>query len=183
MSEVVRIIKEIEGGNVSSSEQLLPLVYAELKSLASRRLATDGEQSLQTTELVHEVYLRLVGPDQQWKGRAHFFGAAAEAMRRVLVDRARARNAEKRGSNYERVEWHDSAMASGFQPHEVLVVDELFDRLSQKHPIEAEVAKLRYFAGFSHREAAEALEISTSMAHAHWTFAKAWLYREFSNSK
>ena len=102
MSEVVRIIERIEAGDVSSAEVLLPLVYDELKTLTSQRLARDGEQSLQTTELVHEVYLRLVGPDQDWNGRAHFFGAAAEAMRRILVDRARRRNAEKRGAKYDK---------------------------------------------------------------------------------
>ncbi len=183
MSEVARIIQKIDAGEMTSAEELLPVVYNELKTLASRRLAKDGEQSLQTTELVHEVYLRLVGPEQGWNGRAHFFGAAAEAMRRVLVDRARRRNAEKRGADYERVELHDSAMAAGFQPHEVLVVDELFDRLAEKHPIEAQVAKLRYFAGFNHRETAEALEMPISTAHNHWAFAKAWLFREFRGTE
>ena len=179
MSKVVRIIEQIESGDAASAAQLLPLVYSELKTLASRRLSRDGEGSLQTTELVHEVYLRLVGPDKKWSGRAHFFGAAAEAMRRVLVDRARQRNAEKRGANRERVELHDSAMAGGLQPHEILIVDELFERLSKEYPDEAEVAKLRYFAGFNHREIAEALGVSTTTAYNHWALAKSWLYREY----
>ena len=183
MSEVERIAQKIKAGEVRSAEELLPLVYNELKSLASRRLAKDGEQSLQTTELVHEVYLRLVGPDQDWNGRAHFFGAAAESMRRILVDRARRRNAEKRGANYDRVAMHESAVAGGVQPHEVLIVDELFDHLAKEHPIEAQVAKLRYFAGFNHRETAEALGLPISTAHNHWVFAKAWLYREFRSTE
>ncbi len=179
VSEVTRIIEQIEAGDLAASEQLLPLVYNELHALASRRLAKQPEQSLQTTELVHEAYLRLVGSDQKWQGRAHFFGAAAEAMRRVLVDRARRRNRAKRGGDHQRVALHDSAVAAGCTPDEILIVNELFDRLAEKHPAEAEVAKLRYFAGFNHREAAEALGIPVSTAHNQWSFAKAWLFREY----
>ncbi len=182
MSAVTRIIEQMEAGNAASSEQLLPIVYQELRSLAGQRLAKDGEQSLQATELVHEAYLRLIGSDQKWKGRAHFFAAAAEAMRRVLVDRARRRKRQKHGADRQRIELHDSAVSAGCPPDEILVVHELFDRLAAKHPAEGEVAKLRYFAGFNHREAAEALEIPVSTAHSHWTFAKAWLFREYRKS-
>ena len=179
MSKVTRIIEQIEAGDLATSDQLLPLVYKELRGLASQRLAKNPEQSLQTTELVHEAYLRLVGSDPQWQGRAHFFASAAEAMRRVLVDRARRRKRAKHGADHKRIDLHDSAMSSGCTPEEILIVNELFDRLAEKHPAEAEVAKLRYFAGFNHREAAEALGIPVSTAHNHWTFAKAWLFREY----
>ncbi|MEZ6121096.1 MAG: ECF-type sigma factor [Pirellulaceae bacterium] len=179
MNEAARIIDQLKSGNMAASEQLLPLVYDELRLLASRRLAKNPEQILQTTELVHEAYLRLIGPDVQWEGRAHFFAAAAQAMRNVLVDRARRRQSHKHGGNHNQVELHDSAISAGYDPDEILVVHDLFDRLAEQHPLEAEVAKLRYFVGFNHRETAEALEISLSTAHARWEFAKAWLYREY----
>ncbi len=179
MSEVTRMIEQIETGDMATSDQLLPLVYKELHALARRRLAKNPHQSLQTTELVHEAYLRLVGSDQKWQGRAHFFAAAAEAMRRVLVDRARRQRRVKHGGDFQRVDLHDSAVSSGCTPDEILIVNELFDRLAEKHSVEATVAKLRYFAGFNNREAAESLEIPVSTAHSHWTFAKAWLLREF----
>ena len=178
MSDVTRIINRLEEGELAASTELLPIVYDELRRLANSRLANSPDQSLQTTELVHEAYLRLVGSDQRWQGRAHFFAAAAEAMRRVLVDRARRRHRQKHGGDRQRVELHDSAMSSGCTPDELLLVDDLFDRLAEKYPKEAEVAKLRYFAGFNHREAAEALELPVSTVHDHWTFAKAWLFRE-----
>ena len=137
MSEVTEIIELIEAGNLAAADQLLPLVYAELRSLASRRLAKSPDHSLQTTELVHEAYLRLVGSDQKWDGRRHFFAAAAEAMRRVLVDRARQRKSEKRGADAKRIDLHDSAITVGCPPEEVLVVDELFGLLAERHPAEA----------------------------------------------
>ena len=179
MSDVTKIIERIDDGDTAAADQLLPLVYGELRSLASRRLAKSADQSLQTTELVHEAYLRLVGPDQKWDGRGHFFAAAAEAMRRVLVDRARQRKSEKRGADPKRIDLHDSAISDGCPPEEVLAVHELFDLLAKRHPAEAEVAKLRYFVGFNHREVAEALGIPVSTAHSHWTFARAWLLREY----
>jgi RNA polymerase sigma factor (TIGR02999 family) len=182
MREAVRIIEQIESGDLAAADRLLPLVYNELRVLASRRLARNSNESLQTTELVHEAYLRLVGSDQRWEGQAHFFAAAAEAMRRVLVDRARRRKRTKHGGDRKRNDLHDSAIASGCTPDEILIVNELFDHLAEKHPREAQVAKLRYFAGFSHGEAAEALCIPLSTAHSHWTFAKAWLLREFRKS-
>lgn len=179
MADVTQILSQIEQGDPQAAEKLLPLVYDELRRLASRRLAKHPGQSLQTTELVHEAYLRLVGADQQWEGIPHFFAAAAEAMRRVLVDAARRRSRKKHGAEVRREDLHESAVSDGCTPEEILVVDELFDRLAEKHPEEAAVAKLRYFVGFNHRETAEALEIPVSTAHAHWTFAKAWLFREY----
>ena len=180
MADVQQITARIESGAAAAEEELLPLVYNELRALASSRLAREEGQSLQATELVHEAYLRLVGSNRKWEGRAHFFGAAAEAMRRVLVDRARRKQRTKHGGGRKRVELHDSAMEDGSSPDEVLVVDELFDRLAEKHPTEATLAKLRYFAGFTLAAAAAALDISVGSAHKYWKFARAWLYREFN---
>ena len=181
MPDVQQIVSRIEAGEAAVEEELLPLVYDELRALASSRLAREGQhQSLQTTELVHEAYLKLVGSDTKWEGRAHFFGAAAEAMRRVLVDRARRKHRIRHGSDYKRTQLHDSAIQAGADPAEILIVNELFDRLAQNHPSEAELAKLRYFAGFNLTEAAEALDISVGSAHKYWKFARAWLYREYS---
>ncbi len=179
MADVQQIIERIGAGE-ASTEELLPLVYEELRVLARGRLAREANESLQTTDLVHEAYLRLVGSDVKWKGRAHFFGAAAEAMRRLLVERARRKQRIKHGGDRKRVELHDSAMQVGSSADEVLIVHELFDRLTEEHPREGELAKLRYFAGFSLAEAAQALDYSTTTAHKYWKFARAWLYRELN---
>ncbi len=181
MANVQKMTARIESGEATAEEELLPLVYDELRALASRRLGKEGApQSLQTTELVHEAYLRLVGSNRKWEGRAHFFGAAAEAMRRVLVDRARRRQRTKHGGDHRCIELHDSAMEAGSSPDEVLMVNELFDRLAESHPTEAALAKLCYFAGFNLTEASEALDISVGSAHKYWKFARAWLYREYN---
>ena len=180
MCDIREIVTRIESGESSSAEELLPLVYKELKSLASNRLAKERNASLQTTELVHEAYLRLVGPDQAWSGRSHFFGAAAEAMRRVLVDRARSRGRAKRGGGRQQVEFPETAFQARCSEAEILAVNDLFDALADSHPQEAEVAKLRYFANFSLQEVANALDISVGSAHNYWKFARAWLYRELS---
>ena len=180
MSDVREIIARIESGETSCAEDLLPLLYEELKTLASRRLAKEGNPSLQTTELVHEAYLRLIGPDQAWSGRAHFFAAAAEAMRRVLVDRARRRGRAKRGGDRNQVDFLAAAVESRDSEAEILAVNDLFDALAAAHEQEAEVAKLRYFANFSLQEVADALDISLGSAHKYWKFARAWLYREYN---
>jgi RNA polymerase sigma factor (TIGR02999 family) len=155
------------------------MVYDELRSLAAQRLAREFPgHTLQATELVHEAYLRLVGTEELWQGKSHFFAAAAEAMRRILVDRARARKSAKRGGGRQRIELHDSAMMSSqgnAAADEILLVSELMDRLAGEHPAEAEVAKLRYFADFNITETAQALEIPVSTAHHRWNFARAWL--------
>ena len=160
---------------------MLPTVYNELRALASRRLSHEREGGLQTTELVHEAYLRMAGPTQSFENRAHFFGAAAEAMRRVLVDRARRHKCQKRDAGRQRLDLHESAIASGCPPEEIIIISDLFDCLAERHPSEAAVAKLRYFAGLNNRETSEALGIPLSTVHGHWTFAKAWLYREYQN--
>ena len=183
MTVVQQIVARIELGEATADEELLPLVYNELRILASKRLAKEAAESLQTTELVHEAYLRLIGPDQRWEGRSHFFGAAAEAMRRVLVDRARRKQRVKHGGDWQRVQMHESAIESGSSPSEILAVNELFDLLSEAHPKEAEVAKLRYFAGFNLTEIANALDISVGSAHKYWKFARAWLYREYQRDE
>jgi RNA polymerase sigma factor (TIGR02999 family) len=157
----------------------MPVVYDELRRLAAQRLAREFPgNTLQATELVHEAYLRLVGADNSWQGKSHFFAASAEAMRRILVDRARARKSVKRGGDRQRIELHDSAIMAtqvSAAADEILLVSELMDRLAEEHPAEAEVAKLRYFAEFNITEAAKALEIPVSTAHHRWNFARAWL--------
>ncbi|MEZ6121100.1 MAG: ECF-type sigma factor [Pirellulaceae bacterium] len=178
MSDLQAIIDRINASEATIDEELLPIVYDQLRALASRQRAKEGVDSLQTTELVHEAYLRLVGSDQNWEGRAHFFNAAAEAMRRVLVDRARRRKSQKRGGAHQRVSMRDSAMEAKESPVEILEVNDLFDRLAEMHPQQAAVAKLRYFAGLSLAETANALGISVGTAHKYWDFSKAWLYRE-----
>lgn len=179
MTDLQPIIDRLNTCEATIDEELLPIVYDELRALASRQLAKEGMDSLQTTELVHEAYLRLVGNNRQWEGRVHFFNAAAEAMRRVLVDRARRRNSQKRGGDHWRVPMRDSAMEAKESPIEILEVNELFDRFAEIHPQQAAVAKLRYFAGFSLTEIATSLGISVGSAHRYWDFSKAWLYREY----
>ena len=180
MTNIQDMVDRIQSGQIAPEEELLPALYQELRTLASRRLAREAHASLQTTELVHEAYLRLVGNDTQWEGRAHFFGAAAEAMRRVLVDRARRNQRAKRGGGQRPGMLHESVMEAGCSPDEIVIVNDLFDKLAEQHPTEAELAKLRYFVGFNLSEAASALEISIGSAHKYWRFARAWLYREYS---
>lgn len=169
--------------NQNRTDQYFASVYTEIRRLAKRRLQYEQADSLRTTELVHEVYLKLNGSDQCWEGDAHFISAAAESMRRVLVDRARSRRALKHGGQRQRVDLHESALAAFNSPEEVLVVDELFEAFATAHAKEAETAKLRYFAGFTLEEAAKALRISTSTAHRHWEFARAWFFREIRREK
>lgn len=182
LSDVTEILNRIDGGDHCATDELLPVVYAELRSLAQRRLAHERPGlSLQATDLVHEAYLRLLGSNQAWQGRPHFFAAAAEAMRRILVERARARKSLKKGGDRQRIELHDSAMLAGqadAAADEILIVHDLLDRFAEQHPREAELAKLKYFADFNTSEAAKALGIPTSTAHDHWEFARAWLRRE-----
>ncbi|MEZ6121092.1 MAG: ECF-type sigma factor [Pirellulaceae bacterium] len=180
MSDIERIFEQIEAGNtLAFDEELVPLLYDELRALASRRLAKEPARSLQTTELVHEAYLRLVGPNRQWNGQAHFFGAAAEAMRRVLVDRARKNRRVKHGGEMQRMPLNESDLGGNSSSVDILIINDLFDRLEQLHPKEAQVAKLRYFASFRLEEIADALDISVGAVHKYWMFARAWLYREY----
>jgi RNA polymerase sigma factor (TIGR02999 family) len=184
MSEVTRILSAIEQGDPSAAEQLLPLVYDELRQLAAQRLAREKPgQTLQATALVHEAYLRLVDVErvQQWNSRGHFFAAAAEAMRRILVEGARRKQSCKAGGGLVR---HDADPdhfpgANLPDPLEVLSIHEALDRLAQKSPRKAELVKLRYFLGCTLAEAADILGIARATAEEDWTYARAWLRRQW----
>jgi RNA polymerase sigma factor (TIGR02999 family) len=178
MAEVTRILSEMDGGDAQAAEQLLPLVYDELRRLAAAKLAREKPgQTLQATALVHEAYLKLVGdqPDRQWPGRTYFFGAAAEAMRRILVDQARRKAAAKRGGPERKHYDLDSQLAETAPPEEVVAVHEALDRLHAADPLAAELVKLHYFGGMSLEEAGELLGMSRATAYRLWTFARTWL--------
>jgi RNA polymerase sigma factor (TIGR02999 family) len=181
MVEVTQILSAIERGDRCAAEQLLPIVYAELRKMAARRLAREQPgQTLQATALVHEAYVRLVDVDraQQWNSRGHFFAAAAQAMRRILVERARARGSAKRGGGRERLKLDDLTVASSERPDELLALDEALTRLAAAEPQAAELVHLRYFAGQTMGDAAEMLGLSLRSAHRLWAYAKAWLLQE-----
>src|SRR5438128_4303532 len=175
MSEVTRILSAIEQGDPSAADQLLPLVYQELRVLAAQRLAQEQPgQTLQATALVHEAYLRLVDGEkaQQWNSRAHFFGAAAEAMRRILVDQARRKQADKRGGQGRRVPLDAADVGFTSPADELLDIDEALSRLAAEEPQAARLIQLRYFAGLSIEDAAEVVGISRSTAYEHWSYAR-----------
>ena len=185
MNDVTRILSQIHDGDTLASERLLPLVYDELRRLAAQKLTREKPgQTLQATALVHEAYIRLVDIEKSahWNSRGHFFGAAAEAMRRILIDHARAKGARKRGGGYQRLEL-DSAMFN-FEscPDEVLDLDEAIEKLSERDQPKAELVKLRFFAGLSMPEAAEAMGIAPRTARDHWVYARAWLYRHMTRA-
>ena len=186
MSDVTRILSQIESGDPSAAEQLLPLVYDELRKLAAARLAHENPgQTLQATALVHDAYVRLVDVEkvQRWDSRGHFFSAAAEAMRRILIDRAREKGREKRGGKMERVDLDALSLATTLTPDQFLAVDEAVARLSLDDPTAARLVKLRYFAGLTVDEAGQALGISTTTAYRHWNYARAWLFSELWDSE
>jgi RNA polymerase sigma factor (TIGR02999 family) len=179
MSEVTRILSAIEQGDPSAASQLLPLVYDELRQLAAQKLAQEKPgQTLQATALVHEAYLRLVDVDQvqHWNSRGHFFAAAAEAMRRILIENARRKKADKRGGQLKRVSLDHADAAAVAPPDELLAVDEALERLGRHDPVAGQLVKLRYYAGLSLEQAALALGISSATAYRHWTFGRAWLH-------
>jgi RNA polymerase sigma factor (TIGR02999 family) len=183
MSDVSRILGAIDAGDPSAAEQLLPLVYDELRRLAVRRLSQEKPgQTLQATALVHDAYLRLVGDgaDQRWNGRGHFFAAAAEAMRRILVERARRRTRTKHGREWHRVDFEKLDVATSVTPAQLVSLDEALQRLAALDPIAGELVKLRYFAGLALDAAARVLHISTATAYRHWAYARAWLRTELS---
>ncbi len=180
MSEITRILSAIEGGDPHAAEQLLPLVYDELRQLAAQRLAQEKPgQTLEATALVHEAYLRLVGDgrEQHWDHRGHFFAAAAEAMRRILVDAARRKQAIRHGGGRRRVDLqaHHRVTQS---PDDLLALDDALSRFASEEPAKAELVKLRFFAGLSMPEAAFALGISLATAERWWTYARTWLFSE-----
>ena len=180
MTDVTVILNAIESGT-ARTEDLLPLVYDELRRLASVQMRNERPgQTLQATALVHEVYLRLVGHDQAtWQNRRHFFGAAALAMQRILVEQARQRQQLKRGGQFQQIEFVEVEIAANTQPSDtdLLVLDEALTQLEQEDPAKAELVRLRYFAGLTEDEAALALNISRATASRWWTFAKAWLFQ------
>jgi RNA polymerase sigma factor (TIGR02999 family) len=181
MNDVTRILSDLARGNGHAAEQLLPLVYDELRRLATQKLAQEKPgQTLQATALVHEAYLRLVDVDQtpDWGSRGHFFAAAAEAMRRLLVESARRKGRRKRGGDLRRCDLGANEPIVAGADTDVLAVDEALARLAGEHPEKAELVKLRYFAGLTLGDAASALGISVATAGRHWRYARAWLARE-----
>ncbi len=182
MSEVTRIWKALEAGEAQAAEQLLPLVYDELRQLAAQRLAQEKpDQALDATALVHEAFLRLAG-GHVFANRGHFFAVAAEAMRRILVDRARARGARKRGGGRRRVRLDHLDLAADETPAEFLALNEAIDKLAGLHLRKAELVKLRFFAGLTNEQAAAALGISPSTADNDWAYARAWLRVEIEKT-
>lgn len=181
MYEVTRILCQIESGDPSAAVHLLPLVYDELRKLAAARLAHESPgQTLQATALVHEAYLRLVGnhSDQRWDSRGHFFAAAAEAIRRILVENARKKGRVKHGGGKERVDLEQAVSVAAAGCDRVLALNEVLERFAELEPAKAKLVKLRYFAGCSIDEAAELLGISRTTAKRHWAYARAWLLAE-----
>ena len=179
MSDVTKILSQIESGDPSAAEQLLPLVYDELRKLAAAKLAQEKPgQTLQATALVHDAYIRLVDVEkaQHWSSRGHFFGAAAEAMRRILVERARQRQGPVRGGDRVRVSLDMACDVPDERGGEILAVNDALTALAEESPLKADLVKLRYFVGLSHQEAADALGISRATADRYWAYAKAFLY-------
>jgi RNA polymerase sigma factor (TIGR02999 family) len=184
MSEVTHILSAIEQGDAHAAEQLLPLVYDELRKLAAARLAQEKPgQTLQATALVHEAYLRLVDTDgaMTWNGRGHFFAAAAEAMRRILVEQARRKKAEKHGGARDRIELAEIALSSHASAESMLLLDDALECLTREDAGAAEIARLHLFAGLSVEEAATALGVSRATAFRHWTYARAWLQAQLQD--
>jgi RNA polymerase sigma factor (TIGR02999 family) len=186
MSEVTRILAAVERGDAHAAEELLPLVYNELRQLATSRMAAEAPgQTLQATALVHEAYLRLVDVEkaQQWDSRRHFFAAAAEAMRRILVEKARRKRAVKHGGERVRIDL-DAALAVGDEPRQdVLELDELLDQLAKIDPQAAELVKLRFFAGLTGEQTAEVLGISPRSVDLLWAYARAWLFERLERER
>jgi RNA polymerase sigma factor (TIGR02999 family) len=179
LHDLTGILQAIEGGDPHAAEQLLPLVYDELRSLAAARLARERPgQTLQPTALVHEAYVRLVGtsPGGHWRDRTHFFRAAAEAMRHILVDQARRKRSQKRGGARKRVDLERLAAAPADRPDDVLAIHEALELLGKHDPVKAELVQLRYFAGLSLEETADMLGISRATADRYWRYARTWLY-------
>ncbi len=184
MNEITRILNSIERGDSQASDQLWPLVYEELRRLAAAMMAHEAsDHTLQPTALVHEAYLRLVDEDhrERWDGRAHFFAAAAEAMRRILVDRARRRIRPKHGGDRQRLPFDEMRMTVDRRPEELLSVDEALEELAQVDEQAAQLVKLRYFGGFTFEEAATLLGIPARTAYRDWSFARAWLRRRIDD--
>ncbi|MEM6689264.1 MAG: sigma-70 family RNA polymerase sigma factor [Planctomycetota bacterium] len=183
MEQITKILNQLDSGDATNVNQLLPLLYDELRQLAAAKLKHERpDHTLQATALVHEAWLRIVGNDQEsqlkWNSRGHFFGAAAEAMRRILIDHAKALQAEKRGGKYNQIELETWNHPAASQPDTLLELDEALSKLNKQDPVKAELVKLRFFAGLTIQEAAQALDISTASAERYWAYARAWLHVE-----
>lgn len=180
MSEATAILDAIGKGDAEAPAAFLNLVYTELRRLAASKMVREAPgQTLQATALVHEAWLRLIGDqNRRFQDRTHFFAAAAEAMRRILIERARRRHAVRHGGDYERVNLQDEMLASHDDDEQLLALDDALEKLERAHAVHAQVVKLRYFAGMSNEEIAELIGISVSTVKNYWVFSKAWLYRE-----
>jgi len=183
MSDATVLLAAAEQGDSKAANQLLDLVYEELRRLAVYKMAQEAPgQTLQPTALVHEAWLKLGGTgERKFENRAHFFAVAAEAMRRILIDRARRRQTQRHGGQYERVELQEAGLVAPAEDEQLLAVDEALERLSLEHPVQAQVVKLRYFGGMTNEEAAQALNLSVSTVKNYWTFARAWLFDAIRN--
>jgi RNA polymerase sigma factor (TIGR02999 family) len=180
MNEVTRILNAIQTGDAKAADELLPAVYHELRKLAAHKMAGEAKgHTLQPTALVHEAWMRLAGSNREgWQNRAHFFGAAAEAMRRILVEHARRKQSQKRGGGAEREDLEDSMLVLTAPPDELLAVHEALDKLANEDPQAAELVKFRYFVGMTMEEAASALGLAKRTAESLWTYARVWLHKE-----
>ncbi|MBI3464966.1 MAG: sigma-70 family RNA polymerase sigma factor [Planctomycetes bacterium] len=187
MSDITRILSQIQQGDPQAADQLLPLIYDELRKLAAAKLAHEKPgQTLQATALVHEAYLRLVGEERgatdhepaQWNSRGHFFAAAAEAMRRILVESARRKARRRHGGELTRVDLMEADLVTSLPPEDLLALDDTLCALAKHDPTAAEIVKLRYFAGMSVEQAADAIGLSRTTAYRQWTYARAWLFAQ-----
>ena len=183
MEQITQILERLDSGESDVAKELLPLVYEELRKLAASKLKRERpDHTLQATALVHEAWLRIAGnerkDDRKWNSRGHFFGAAAEAMRRILIDHARAATAEKRGGDHSRIVLETWNHPAAEQPEKLLELDEALQKLSEQDKVKADLVKLRFFAGLTVKEAAAALNVSTATAERSWAYARAWLHTE-----
>ena len=185
VSDITQILERVEQGDGKASEELLPLVYEELRRLAAHKMANEAAgQTLQPTALVHEAWLRLVGnQEQQWNGRAHFFGAAAEAMRRILIENARRKGAQRHGGGKARLDVHEIEIAAPAKDEELLALSDALEKFAVRDKQKAELVKLRYFVGLTTEEAAQVLGISVPTADRWWNFSRAWLYEEIERQQ
>jgi RNA polymerase sigma factor (TIGR02999 family) len=185
MSDVTRILNAIEQGDAKVANELLPLVYEELRRLAAQKMSQEHPgQTLQATALVHEAYVRLVGQEvQDWNSRTHFFTAAAQAMRRILIDNARRKQRLKHGGGRQKIDLQDIEPAIEVPSDDLIALDEALTRLAQKDKVKADLVKLRYFAGLTLEQAADLLGLSERTAKRYWAHARAWLYREISEGR
>jgi RNA polymerase sigma factor (TIGR02999 family) len=185
MNDVTRILNALEQGQAQAAGELLPLVYDELRRIAGHKMAGESPgHTLQATALVHEAWLRLVGPeDHAWQNRAHFFAAAAEAMRRILVEHARRKQSQKRGGGAEHAELNEAHVLLAAPPDELLAVHDALDQLTREDPQAAELVKLRYFVGMTMDQAASALNLPKRTAEGIWTYARVWLHREIRKAQ